>query len=44
MNGGPTYENPHEDRAGQTGSGALLPLRFADYYRYAWDHRLDWER
>lgn len=19
-------------------------LRFADYYRYAWDHRLDWER
>ena len=23
---------------------AASALRFADYYRYAWEHRLDWER
>jgi glucosamine-6-phosphate deaminase len=23
---------------------AASQLRFADYYRYAWDNRLDWER
>jgi glucosamine-6-phosphate deaminase len=23
---------------------AASHLRFADYYRYAWEHRLDWER
>jgi glucosamine-6-phosphate deaminase len=23
---------------------AAAQLKFADYYRYSWDNRLDWER